>query len=82
MGILLPIGLMMQSKNILGVNMLKLADAHPLLIKNSMAELFSLYEQKKLQLPAIKIYKAADFFQAHDALGAGLTTGKLVIEWD
>jgi NADPH2:quinone reductase len=82
MGFLLPIGLMMQSKNILGVNMLKLADAHPLLIKNSMAALLGLYEQQKLQLPEIKTYKAAEFFEAHDALGAGLTTGKLVIEWD
>jgi NADPH2:quinone reductase len=82
MGFLLPIGLMMQSKNILGVNMLKLADAHPLLIKNAMAALMGLYEQQKLQLPEIKTYKAKDFFEAHDALGAGLTTGKLVIEWD
>jgi NADPH2:quinone reductase len=82
MGFLLPIGLMMQSKNILGVNMLKLADAQPLLIQNSMSALIELYEQQKLQLPEITTYQAAAFFEAHDALGAGLTKGKLVIEWD
>lgn len=82
MGFILPIGLMMQSKNILGVNMLKLADAQPLLIKNSMAALLKLYEQQQLKLPAIKTFSAQQFAEAHDALGAGTTSGKLVVRWD
>lgn len=82
MGYILPIGLMMQSKNILGVNMLKIADQQPLLIQNSMAALFKLYEEQQLVLPEIKTYAAQDFFEAHEALGAGTTTGKLVICWD
>jgi NADPH:quinone reductase-like Zn-dependent oxidoreductase len=82
MGLIFPIGLMMQSKNILGVNMLKLADSQPLLIKNSMEALFLLYEQKLLKLPEIKTYCATNFAEAHDALGSGKTSGKLVVEWD
>ncbi|MFM6946557.1 MAG: zinc-binding dehydrogenase [Flavobacteriales bacterium] len=82
MGMILPIGLMMRSKNILGVNMLKLAESQPLLIQKTMADLLALYEQKQLKLPEIKKYSAHEFFEAHDALGAGTTTGKLVIIWD
>jgi NADPH:quinone reductase-like Zn-dependent oxidoreductase len=82
MGFILPIGLMMQSKNILGVNMLKLADSQPLLIKNSMEVLLALYEQKQLILPEITTYRAEQFAEAHEALGSGKTSGKLVVEWD
>jgi NADPH2:quinone reductase len=82
MGFILPIGLMMQSKNILGVNMLKLADSQPLLIKNSMKALLHLYEHQQLKLPEIKTYRAEQFAEAHEALGSGKSSGKLVVEWD
>lgn len=82
MGFVLPIALMMQSKNILGVNMLKLAEEQPLLIQNSMVALLKLYEERQLKLPAIRTYSAAQFNEAHQAFGEGATSGKLVIKWD
>ena len=81
MGIVLPIGLMMQSKNILGVNMLKIAEAHPQVIQNSMAEMLRLYHNGELQLPHISTYHFSQFTEAHDALGLGQTTGKIVVSW-
>jgi NADPH2:quinone reductase len=81
MGIVLPIGLMMQSKNLLGVNMLKIAEAHPQVIQNSMAEMLRLYHNGELQLPHISTYHFSQFTEAHDALGLGQTTGKIVVSW-
>jgi NADPH2:quinone reductase len=81
MGIVLPIGLMMQSKNILGVNMLKIAEAQPQVIQNSMAEMLRMYHNGELQLPQISTHHFSEFAAAHDALGEGQTTGKVVVSW-
>jgi NADPH:quinone reductase-like Zn-dependent oxidoreductase len=81
MGFVLPIGLMMQSKNILGVNMLKIAEAHPHVIQNSMSEMLRLYHNGELQLPQISTYHFSQFTEAHEALGQGQTTGKVVVSW-
>ena len=81
MGIVLPIGLMMQSKNILGVNMLKIAETQPQVIQNSMAEMLRLYQNGQLKLPNVASYPFSDFTEAHDALGQGQTTGKVVVRW-
>ena len=82
MGLVLPIGLMMQSKNILGVNMLKIADAHPSVIQKSMEEMLRLYKDGAIQLPPITVYPMSDFTKAHEALGSGLTSGKIVVSWN
>lgn len=82
MGVVLPIGLMMQSKSILGVNMLKIADQWPLAIQQSMGAMLSLYRDKQLQLPQITTYAATEFWAAHEALGKGQTSGKVVVRWD
>jgi NADPH:quinone reductase-like Zn-dependent oxidoreductase len=81
MGFVLPIGLMMQSKNILGVNMLKIADANPEVIQNSMEEMLKLYRKGEINLPQISCYHFSEFAVAHDALGGGQTTGKIVVTW-
>lgn len=82
MGFYLPIAFMMQSKSLLGVNMLKIADEQPKIIQKAMTEMLALYVKKQIQLPAIQSYKSGQFFEAHEALGAGTTKGKLAIYWD
>ncbi|MEN9743491.1 MAG: hypothetical protein RLZZ65_1296 [Bacteroidota bacterium] len=82
MGFYLPIAFMMQSKSLLGVNMLKIADEQPHIIQQAMTEMLALYTNKQIQLPAIQNFKSSQFFEAHDALGAGSTKGKLAIYWD
>lgn len=82
MGLILPIGLMMQSKSILGVNMLKIADLQPNIIQQSMREMLALYQQGLLSLPQIHTFQQDAFSDAHEALGAGKTTGKVVVKWD
>ncbi len=82
MGLILPVGLMMQAKSLLGVNMLKIADQQPLVIQNSMRQMLELYRNSKLKLPQIQPYTQTQFYEAHEALGSGLTTGKVVVRWD
>lgn len=82
MGLVLPVGLMMQSKNLLGVNMLKLADANPELIQKCMECMLKLYSEKAIQLPLVTSYKISEFAAAHEALGGGQTSGKMVIYWN
>jgi NADPH2:quinone reductase len=81
MGLLLPVGLMMQSKSLLGVNMLKIADQQPLVIQQSMQAMLTHFKNGELQLPQITNYSSSDFAQAHEALGKGQTTGKIVVSW-
>lgn len=82
MGFILPIGLMMQSKNLLGVNMLKIAESQPEVIQNSMKAMLRLYRDGAIKLPNVSCYQMGQFFEAHEALGLGQTMGKVVVFWD
>ena len=81
MGLVLPIGLMMRSKNILGVNMLKIADNKPLVLKHCLTEVFKLYQSGKIKPQSGGSYYSGQLNEAHSALENGQTTGKLIIKW-
>jgi len=81
MGLVLPIGLMMQSKNILGVNMLKIADNKPKVLEACLNEVVQLYKQSKLKPQVGGVYDSSQLAEAHAALESGKTTGKLAIIW-
>jgi NADPH:quinone reductase-like Zn-dependent oxidoreductase len=61
--------------------MLKIAEAQPQVIQNCMSEMLDLYRAGALQLPHVASYHYSEFTQAHDALGMGQTTGKVVVCW-
>lgn len=82
MGLILPIGLMMRSKNILGVNMLKVADNKPHVIEACLKGIIELFNEKKIQPQVGGVYSHKNLAQAHDDLESGKTTGKLAIVWD
>lgn len=81
MGLILPIGLMMRSKNVLGVNMLKIADNKPEIMEFCLKAVLELYKDKKLVPQIGGKYKAAQLADAHQALESGTTTGKLSVFW-
>lgn len=81
MGVVIPVGLMMSSRSILGVNMLNIADQKPEVLKECLSEVYKLYEQAKLSPQIGGEYKSTDLATAHAALESGLTTGKLAIFW-
>ncbi|MBL1279979.1 MAG: zinc-binding dehydrogenase [Fluviicola sp.] len=82
MGLILPIGLMMRSKNILGVNMLKIADNRPRIIEKCLQESYKLYQEGKIVPQVGGSYSQEEFHKAHSALESGKTTGKLSVKWD
>ena len=81
MGIVLPIGLMMQSKSIIGVNMLKIGDNQPQIILNCLNNVIALYEQKKLVPQIGGIFESKELAKAHSFLESGKSSGKIVIKW-
>lgn len=81
MGMLIPIGLMMRSKNILGVNMLKIADNRPKVLQKCLVDVIELYRQGVIKPQVGGVYAVDDIAKAHNALESGRTTGKLTVKW-
>ena len=81
MGFMLPIGLMMRSKNVLGVNMLKIADNKPKIMTHCLQEVVNLYKQKEITPQVGGIFPVSEISKAHEALENGKTIGKLIINW-
>jgi len=82
MGLVVPIGLMMRSKTICGVNMLKIADFKPLVLQACLNEMVQLALKGEIQPQVGKEYSFTELNQAHADLENGQTTGKLVIHWN
>lgn len=81
MGFFTPIVLMMKSISILGVNMLKVADNRPDVLKYCLQEVYSIYEQNKLRPVSGGEFSSAQFTEAHDLLESGKSTGKIIVRW-
>lgn len=82
MGLILPIGLMMRSKNVLGVNMLKIADNRPMVLAECLNEVVKLFMNGELKPQSGGVYPVDKIAEAHAALENGKTTGKLTIKWE
>ena len=81
MGLMMPIGLMMSSRNVLGVNMLKIADNKPKVLEHCLAKMVELYDQGKVTPKIGGEYTSDQLAEAHAALEKGGTTGKLGVRW-
>ncbi len=81
MGLIIPVGLMMSSRSVIGVNMLKVADNKPEILEHCLKTVFSLYKERKI-IPQIGgVFSEEEFFKAHALLESGKSTGKLIVEW-
>jgi NADPH:quinone reductase-like Zn-dependent oxidoreductase len=81
MGLIIPIGLMIRSKSILGVNMLKIADHKPEVLQHCLKKVLDLFLSGEL-IPQIGgVYPSSEIATAHEALEKGGTTGKLALFW-
>jgi NADPH:quinone reductase-like Zn-dependent oxidoreductase len=81
MGLVIPIGLMMRSKNILGINMLKIADNKPEVIGICLHACLKLALEQKIDPQVGAVYENANLVDAHDFLESGKSTGKIVVKW-
>ena len=81
MGLVIPVGLMMGSKNILGVNMLKIADNKPLVLQKCMQELIKLAKDNQISPHVGASFKSEELAKAHDLLESGKSIGKIIVLW-
>lgn len=82
MGLLLPIGLMIRSKNILGVNMLKIADNKPEVLEECLKNIVELYRAGKIKPQSGGTFKSSELAKAHTLLESGKSTGKIGVVWE
>ncbi|MDX2285160.1 MAG: zinc-binding dehydrogenase [Bacteroidia bacterium] len=76
-----PIGLVGQSKSIIGVNMLRIADHRPAYLQETLRGVVRLAGEGVLRPVTGGVYPAEQIGEAHAALGGRQTTGKLVMRW-
>ncbi len=81
MGRPLPIALMMRSKTISGINMLKIADNKPEVLKSCMSEVLEIIEKDKLKPIVGARFHVKEIVLAHNFLESGKSTGKICVSW-
>lgn len=81
MGLVIPIGLMMRSKGIVGVNMLKVADYKPHIMQRCMKCVVNLYKEGKIKPYVGGEFKAEQIAEAHQLLEGRDSMGKIAVKW-
>ncbi|MEO8588842.1 MAG: zinc-binding dehydrogenase [Flavobacteriales bacterium] len=81
MGILLPIFLMIKSRSVLGVNMLRISEDQPEVIAECLREMVNAQRSGILRPHVHAEFAATQLPQAQAALASGKTMGKVVMRW-
>lgn len=81
MGIVIPLLLVAGSRSVIGVNVLRIADHRPDLIKAAVAELSKLLDGGIIQPKSGGVYPIERLADAHRALELRQTTGKVAVKW-
>jgi NADPH:quinone reductase-like Zn-dependent oxidoreductase len=81
MGLVVPILLMMKSRSILGINMLRIAEDRPEIIAECLAGITGMRAQGTLRAHVHRVYGSEALPEALHALGGGDTIGKVVVAW-
>ncbi|HPH90644.1 MAG TPA: zinc-binding dehydrogenase [Ferruginibacter sp.] len=76
-----PVMLMMPSKAIIGVNMLKIADDKPQVIQRCLEAVIKLYEEGVFKPNIGKVFPVSEIAAAHEYLEKRKSMGKIVIKW-
>jgi NADPH:quinone reductase-like Zn-dependent oxidoreductase len=80
-GFVHPLFLMMRSKSVIGVNMLKLGDYRPQLIQQSLQGVVKLAQEQKIKPHCGGEFSVNDIDKAHQALENKNTVGKIAVRW-
>jgi NADPH2:quinone reductase len=81
MGLLIPIFLMIKSRSVLGLNMLRISDDKPEIIAECLREVVAAYRSGILHPHVHGEFPAAELPQAQAALAGGRTMGKVAVRW-
>ncbi len=80
-GVYHPVQLLLGSKGIIGVNMLKLADENPVKITRSMRGVIKLNVEHKLEPVVGGTFGIEELSKAHAFLESRQSIGKIVVKW-
>lgn len=80
-GIYHPIQFMSNSKALIGINMLRIADNKPAVLKRCLENVVKLYEQGVFKPLVGGVYPVAQIGEAHAQLEHRKSTGKITITW-
>jgi len=80
-GIYHPAQLIMESRSMIGVNMLRIADYKPDTLKYCMENVIQLLEEGKIDPHVGGMYKATELAQAHSDMENRKTIGKIGVIW-
>lgn len=80
-GIFSPIQLLMSSKSIVAVNMLRIADYKPSLFKKIFSGVMAYADQGIINPTVAKVYDADQISEAHSFLESRKSVGKVVMKW-
>ena len=81
-GLFTPITLLMESKSIITVNMLRIADHRPQVFKHVLNQVIRLAEEGILHPTMSKTFAATDVAAAHDYLESRESIGKVTLSWE
>ncbi|MEQ8240249.1 MAG: zinc-binding dehydrogenase [Cyclobacteriaceae bacterium] len=76
-----PMELLSQSKSLVGLNMLEIADNKPEVFQRGLMEIISLAEKGIIQPTVGKEFNYSDIAAAHDYLGSRSSMGKVAVKW-
>lgn len=76
-----PLFMMMKSKSVVGVNMLKLADNRPDVVQHCLNRVMDLYKQGAIDPITGRIFPASEIARAHDSLESRSSIGKVAVRW-
>ncbi|MGV3637559.1 MAG: quinone oxidoreductase family protein [Flavobacteriales bacterium] len=81
MGLVVPILLMMKSRSILGINMLRIAEDRPGIIAECLEGIAQAHGQGSMRIHVHHEFPFAELPEALLALGSAETMGKVVVRW-
>lgn len=80
-GLFSPVGIMMKSQGMIGVNMLRLADHKPHILGHCMKEVVELVHKGHITLHEGNAFPAKELAAAHRLLESGQSEGKIYCSW-
>lgn len=80
-GFMSPLFMMMKSKSLIGINMLKLADYRPELVQHCLRSVIEMYKQGQIKPHSGQEFPVSEIAKAHHLLGERDTIGKIAMRW-
>ena len=80
-GITSPIPWLMQSQGFLGVNMLRISDEKPEVLRRCLEGVIEFWKSGRLKLHVGGVFPEERIVEAHRALSGRGTVGKVVLSW-